>query len=357
MDVLWRSMSGQYSAIEKQREGETLKDVQSRIMRGFMLRGGLLMGITAVYYALMSDTDEYKEVTREVRDDNWLIPTPFDYTIKLPIPFEVGMLFKAIPERLIDEFLGRQVEKSPGRSLRRQFGTSADIPFVSGDVSIQAVKPLFEAVTNRNSWTNTEIVPYYKQKEMPAYQSRQSTNEIARLLGEFFNISPMKIEHVLQGYTGTLGGYLLSLMDVTARSVTGTPLMPPNVNSIPVIKRFFIDNDKGRGLQQSFYELREQVQGAVGTLNDLRDQGRMDELAAYREHNKGIFKVKGQVNSINRFMANWRRQRDRLIRRKDVSPLVKADMLRELELKRDKRLAIVPALRQKADVPALSLFN
>jgi len=31
--------------------------------------------------------------------------------------------------------------------------------------------------------------------------------------------------------------------------------------------------------------------------------------------------------------------------------------LRELELKRDKRLAIVPALRQKADVPALSLFN
>ena len=357
MDVLWRSMSGQYSAIEKQREGETLKDVQSRIMRGFMLRGGLLMGITAVYYALMSDTDEYKEVTREVRDDNWLIPTPFDYTIKLPIPFEVGMLFKAIPERLIDEFLGRQVEKTPGRSLRRQLGTSADIPFVSGDVSIQAVKPLFEAVTNRNSWTNTEIVPYYKQKEMPAYQSRQSTNEIARLLGEFFNISPMKIEHVLQGYTGTLGGYLLSLMDVTARSVTGTPLMPPNVNSIPVIKRFFIDNDKGRGLQQSFYELREQVQGAVGTLNDLRDQGRMDELAAYREHNKGIFKVKGQVNSINRFMANWRRQRDRLIRRKDVSPLVKADMLRELELKRDKRLAVVPALRQKADVPALSLFN
>jgi hypothetical protein len=357
LDVLWRSASGQYSAIEKQREGETLEDVQSRIIRGFWARGSILFAITAAYYAMVSDTDEYKEVKREVRDDNWLIPTPFDYTIKLPIPFEVGMLFKALPERLIDEYIGRQVEKNPFESIKRQIGTSANVPFLSGDIGIQAVKPLFEIIINRNSWTNTEIVPYYKQKEMPAYQARQSTNEIARVIGEFFNISPMKLEHLIQGYTGTLGGYLLDLMDVTARSVTGTPLMPPNINSIPVIKRFLIDNDKGGGLQQSFYELREEVQGATTTLNDLRKQGRMDELAAYREHHRGLFNVKGQVNAINRFMENWRRQRDRLLRRTDISPMVKADMLRELEARRDRRLAIVPALRQRADVPRVSLGN
>ena len=357
LDVLWRSASGQYSAIEKQREGETLKDVQRRIQRGFITRGGLLMLITAVYYAMVSDTDEYKEVKREVRDDNWLIPTLFGYTIKLPIPFEVGMIFKAIPERLIDEFLGRQIEKDPLKSIKRQVGTSADIPFLTGDISIQAVKPIFEAVNNRNSWTDTEIVPYYKQKKMPAYQARQSTNEVARLIGEAINVSPMKIEHVLQGYTGTLGGYLLDLMDVTARSITGTPLMPPNVNNVPLIKRFLIENDKGGGLQQSFYELREQVQGAVTTLNGLRDEKRMDELAAYKEHNKGLFQVKGQVNAINRFMQNWRKKRDRLLRRTDLSAMIKADMLKEMEIRRDKRLAIVPALRQKADVPSLSFGN
>ena len=357
LDVLWRSASGQYSAIAKQREGETLEDVQSRIIRGFWARGSIMFAITAAYYAMVSDTDEYKEVKREVRDDNWLIPTPFDYTIKLPIPFEVGMLFKALPERLIDEYIGRQVEKNPFESIKRQIGTSANVPFLSGDIGIQAVKPLFEVIINRNSWTNTEIVPYYKQKEEPAYQARQSTNEIARVIGEFFNISPMKLEHLIQGYTGTLGGYLLDLMDVTARSVTGTPLMPSNINSIPVIKRFLIDNDKGGGLQQSFYELREEVIGATTTLNDLRTQGRMDELAAYREHHRGLFNVKGQVNAINRFMENWRRQRDRLLRRTDISPMVKADMLRELEARRDRRLAIVPALRQRADVPRVSLGN
>ena len=357
LDVLWRSASGQYSAIEKLEEGETLKDVQSRIIRGFWTRGGMLFGITALYYMMVSDTDEYKEVKREVRDDNWLIPTPFDYTIKIPIPFEVGMLFKAIPERLIDETVGRQVEKNPMQSIKRQLGTSADLPFFGGDVSIQLVKPIFEAVTNKNSWTNTEIVPYYKSKEMPAYQAGQSTNEVARLLGEFLNISPMKIEHILQGYTGTLGGYLLDLMDVTARSITGTPLMPPNINSIPVINRLLLDNDKSGGLQQSFYELREEVQGATATLNDLKDQKRFDELATFREHHRGLFKVKGQVNAINRFMQNWRKQRDRLLRRTDLSAMVKADMLKELEARRDKRLAIVPALRDRADVPRISFGN
>ena len=357
LDVLWRSASGQYSAIEKQREGETLKDVQRRVTRGFLTRGGLLMLITAVYYAMVSDTDEYKEVKREVRDDNWLIPTPFDYTIKIPIPFEVGMLFKAIPERIIDETIGRQVEKDFGKSFWRQWGTSANVPFLGGDVSIQAVKPIFEAVTNRNSWTDTAIVPYYKQQEMPAYQARQSTNEVARIIGEALNISPMKIEHVVNGYSGTLGGYLLDLMDVTARRVTGTPLMPSNINSIPLIKRFLIDNDKGGGLQQSFYELREEVTGATATINSLRNQGRMDELAAYREHHTGLLNAKSQVNAINRFMGNWRKKRDRLLRRTDLSAMVKADMLRELEIRRDKRLSIVPALRQKADVPRVSLGN
>ena len=177
------------------------------------------------------------------------------------------MLFKAIPERLFDMAMGEDaVEKSPGASIYRQLGTSAEVPFIGGDIGIQALKPLFEAVINRNSFTDTEIVPYYKLKEQPAYQARQSTNEVARLLGEAMNISPMKIEHVLSGYSGTLGGYVLSLMDVAARSMTGTPIMPPNINDVPVFKRLFLDLDKSGGLQQQFYELREVVDGAVLTM-------------------------------------------------------------------------------------------
>ena len=170
------------------------------------------------------------------------------------------------------------------------------------------------------------------------------------------NISPMKIEHVLSGYTGTLGGYVLDIMDVFSRSVTGTPIMPPRLTDIPVLKRLLIDIDKAGGLQQSFYELRTEVNRATATLNDLKKQKRWDEVAAYKANTKGTFAVKGQVRAIEKYMKNWREKRDRLLRRTDVSPLVKSDMIRDMEIDRDKRLAIVPSLRQKADVNFFSFF-
>ena len=367
LDLIYRSFRGTYSAQDKLQEGETLDELKNRIFRRTALRGGTIMASTLIYYLLVSDTEEYKEAKRELRDDNWLIPTPFDYTIKVPIPFEIGMMFKAIPERFIDLVLGEKVlgvkesvEKDPFESIRRQLGTSANIPFLSGDISIQAIKPLFEAVTNRSAFTNTEIVPYYKLKREPGYQSSPQTNELARLIGEALNISPTKIEYVLNGYTGTLGGYMLDVVDSLTRTATGSPYIPNNIFSnptnfaqYPLIKRLVVDNKKMGGLQQQFYELRGEVDSAVQTLNSLRKQKRFDELGAYKSDVKGLLNVKGRVRAMERYLANWRNRRDRLMRRTDISVLVKAEMLQELEAERDKRLAFIPELRKKANVPIL----
>ena len=39
------------------------------------------------------------------------------------------------------------------------------------------------------------------------------------------------------------------------------------------------------------------------------------------------------------------------MRRTDISVMVKAEMLQDLEAERDKRLAFIPELRKKANVP------
>jgi len=334
-----------------------MQDVKARIFRTAMLRGLSLMGITALYYLLVSDTEDYKEAKREIRDDNWLIPTPWDYTVKIPIPFEVGMIFKALPERVIDMAWG-QVEKDPFKSIQRQVATSTKIPILGGDISIQAVKPLFEAITNRSAFTGTEIVPYYKLGQQPGYQANPQTNELARLLGEFLNISPIKIEYVLKGYTGTLGGYALSVADSVTRTATGTPYIPNNAfnnptnwSQLPVFKRLFVDTKKMGGLQQQFYELRGEVNKVTQTMNRLRKDKRFDELATYRANYQGVLNVKSQVRALERYLENWRRKRDAIMRRDDISVVVKSDLIRELELQRDQRLAFVPELRKKANVP------
>jgi len=364
LDLIYRSFRGTYSAQDKLQEGETVDELKNRIMRRTALRGGTIMASTLIYYLLVSDTEEYKEAKREIRDDNWLIPTPFDYTLKVPIPFEIGMMFKALPERFIDLTLGEKVlglkesvEKDPLESIRRQLGTSASLP---SPADFQAFKPLYEVLVNRNSFTGTEIVPYYKLRREPGLQASPQTNELFRVIGEAFNISPTKIEHVINGYTGTLGGYVLDIVDSLTRTATGSPYIPNNIFSnptnfaqYPLIKRLVVDNKKMGGLQQQFYELRGEVDRAVATINSFKQEKRFDELRAYKSDVKGLMNVKGRVRALERYLDNWRKKRDRLMRRTDISVMVKAEMIQDLEAERDKRLAFIPELRKKANVPIL----
>ena len=352
LDVLYRSFSGQYSATDRLESGETKDELKNRIIRRAFTRGGMLMGLTAIYYLLVSDTDEYKGLRREVRDDNWVIPLPADLpAVKIPIPFEIGMLFKALPERIIDETVGRQVEGDPLKSIGRQLGTATAIPFFQPAFGLQVFKPIAEVIANRNSFTNTEIVPYYQQTLEAELQTRPTTNEFVKRIAQVFGVSPIKAEFVLRGYGGTLGGYVLDVADAITRGVTGEPLIPPNINSVPVLKRLFVDLDRSGGLQQQFYELRNEVNTVVQSMNLLRKQKRFDEYSAYRQNMKGVLSIKQQVRAMEKYLDNYRRKRDRILSRTDISPLQKANMLETLEIERDKRLAFVPELRKQANIP------
>ena len=362
LDVLYRGLTGQYSSVEKLQEGETLQDVQSRILRRAALNAGLLVSLTALYYMMVSDSDEYKNLKREVRDDNWVMPIGDGHAVKIPIPFEVGMLFKAIPERVFDMTMGEDAftRKSVDEALTtttRQLQTSLNIPFFQPGGGLQLLKPIAEVYNNKNTFTNTEIVPYYQQKKEAGLQSRATTNELAKVMGEFFNISPSKIEHVMRGYTGTLGGYVLTAIDTITRGATGSPLLPSNfqLSKMPVFNRLLLDLDKSGGYQQQFYELRNEVDKAVQTINSLKKQQRFDELSAYRSNMQGVLNVKGQVRAIDRYLSNWRERRDRLMRNENISLTVKSDMLRDLELERDMRLAMIPELRKKANIPVITM--
>ena len=363
LDVLYRAASGKYSAVEKLQSGESLQDVQSRILRKAILNASLLSSITLIYYLMVHDTDEYKNLKREVRDDNWVIPTGYKYSIKIPIPFEVGMLFKAIPERIFDMTLGDDAftQKSVDEALTtttRQLKTSLNLPFIQPGGGLQILKPLAEAINNRNSYTGQDIVPYYQLSKEAGLQARPTTNQLAKTIGEAFNISPAKIEHVLRGYTGTLGGYVLALADTLTRTATGEPLLPNNVDlmkRLPVANRLFLDTEQAGGLQQQFYELRGEVDKAVATINSLKRDQRFDELSAYRSNMKGVIGVKGQIRALERYLDNWRKRRDRLMRNENISVIAKSDRLIEMKLERDRRLAFVPELRKRAEIPVINL--
>jgi len=310
-----------------------------------------------VYYLMFSDTDEYKNARREVRDDNWIIPIADDFAIKIPIPFEVGVIAKVFPERIMDALMGESTIADVASSMNRQLATSLAFPALpiggqfEPSMGIQAIAPLVDAIMNHDSYTKKDIVPFYMEEGLEkGYQSQYSTNEVARLVGEFFNISPIKVQYVMQGYGGSLGSYVMSAVDAVTRSVTDRDFIPPSADRMPVMRRF-VQSSRGGGLQQQFYELRGEVNQVVQTLNRLKKEGRTEEYIAYRESHADIMNSKKAVLAIDRYMKNWRTKRDKIMMSKTISPTVKAQLLKQLENERDRRLAVVPVIKERANIP------
>jgi hypothetical protein len=83
-------------------------------------------------------------------------------------------------------------------------------------------------------------VPKRLQKLRSEAQKDYNTSATAALIGEKIGTSPKRIEHLVNGYFGTLGVYVLSMADILTRRMTDAPELPEmRLDEMPLIKSFY----------------------------------------------------------------------------------------------------------------------
>ena len=338
LDVLYRGATGRYSAKRELPPG--LKTTH------FLARGGLLVALTALYYTMVSDDEEYKSQDDYIKDDNFIIPLKMfgieDMPpLKLPVPFEVGVLFKTIPERIMsyinDESTPRDVRETIQRAITNTLEVNPP----------QFILPLAEAAMNHNLYTGRSIVPVWMDSQQEAWeQYKYTTNELAVELGKSLNVSPMKIEHIMGGYGGTLGGYLLALTDSMMRG-EGRELPTKRLDQYPLMKRFFA-RPEGNYLQAEFYDLLDSVKKFSGTVNSLTEQGRLEELDGYLKTRSGLANIATEVNYLSRKVSSLRRQKNSILEM-DIDPDLKKELSEQIDSEINQTLQILPELKTIAD--------
>jgi len=345
LDVFYRSARGQYNANK-----EMSKRKQQQV---FATRALTLAGLTGLYWLLVSDDDQYKEADEHTRDNNWLIPTPWGVPVKIPIPFEVGLMFKTIPEKSLAVLSG----KATGREAMQSAITGVTGTLAINPLGAQIIKPLLEANFNHNFYTGNAIVSKYLDGNLQdAFIDRASTNELAKMVGEMFDVSPLKVEHVMRGYTGTIGTYVLGAVDEILRSpaLTGDkelemPSRP--VTEFPIMKRFFA-NSKNAGAKEDFYELNAEIRKIVGTLNSLKKEGRVDVYEKYLQGRKHLVGLKNNVSYIADRLSKIRKQRDEVMR-SNLDADRKREIIDQLEAVEREVLKATSILKQKAKLPVI----
>lgn len=287
MDVLYRAGFGRMASANAQAQH-----------KAFMIRAMTIAGLSLMYWAMARDTDEWKNASEETRDNYWIIGK-----VKIPIPFELGVLFKVIPERIAEYSFGNDTGDELMRSAVRNLVSTLKVVPVP-----QAALPLVEEAANYSFFTGEPIIGRGIEGIAPEYQSYASTSLMAQKLGKQLGISPVRIEHLLQGYTGSLGSYVGMAVDSIIRTEEDGVRPTMSLEQTPVLKRFFA-SDKSGGTIDAFFRLKKQVDEVVRTEHELLSRGNPDEYIKYMETNGKLLGMKELVSSIDKQMKQFRQMR------------------------------------------------
>jgi hypothetical protein len=349
IDVLYRAAAGKY--------GTDIEAVQSgaALMR-FRARAMTILGLAGMYWLLMHDDDDYKGQTQETRDMNLIIPSsilPGSVPLKMPKPFEVGFLLVTVPEAFLSWITGDTDARQAANTLKRGL-----IDTLHFNPIPQAGKPLLEGIVNHSFWTGRNIVPQHKLDLEGALQYTDATGEFSRVLGSALNYSPSKIEHMIRGYSGTLGSYGLFLVDQATYFISDLPDRPPlNLWEYPMLRRFTAEPGGGdRGSLQSFYELRQASDQALNSFRLLRREGRQKEARDFRREHEGIFKTRARVLGMDRVVSALNTRARAIALSRDISTGEKARQLKEIKEKINKQLSDLDEVRKKSDLPAAIIW-
>lgn len=314
MDVLYRAASGKDSS-------SSVGRTQARKM--FWSRAATVMMLSSLY-ALGKDEDDerYQEMDLRTRDSNWIIG---DY--KLPVPGELGALFKVIPERVV-EYMRRQGTPEEQTAWEATKTALAYIfeQYVGRTVPVpQAVKPLIEAWTNYSFFTGRELEGIYQKQQDPSMRRASNTSELAIAIANFARdtvgvdkVSPILVDNALNGYFGSTAGLLVAATD---------SLLNPTRVDRPLHKWALVSNymydPVGTRRMTEFYETREKVGRANATLNELAKTD-LDRAVKYAEENADALALESAVNSTLEQL-----ERTRAYRKYLNSPDAAAEMAKE----------------------------
>lgn len=269
LDVLWRAARGK-SLLEKE------MDVRATMLK----RGAMMTAGTLAYAAMMQDDDSYKNATPEQRALNWLIPMPgTEATLRVPIPFELGYAFKAIPEMLYNVALGDQKASEAAKAL-------GALAYQSIPVGMpQAIKPIIEVASNYSFFTGDQIETARMQRLEKGERYTANTTQVAKMLSAAVGhaVSPVQVEYLIRGYTGTMGVTMTQMPDVVLRPLSGEAERPTKlINEYPVLGSLFQPRD-GSGVVNAAFDRINEFQQAHTTLQAMIQEGRTADAQAFAQ--------------------------------------------------------------------------
>ena len=277
-------------------------------------RFGAVLGATAMFsiglLLAFKDDDDWKKREDWDRNTNWWFKIG-GKAYRIPKPFEIGAI-GTLAERGLEFFISKEMT---GKRLGKNV-SDIILDNLSMNPIPQFAKPLLDIYSNKDSFSNRPIESMGMEKLKSDYRFNSQTSMVARGLSTAGNsvsgavnkefLSPVQIDHVIRGYFGWLGTFVVGATDMILRPATGQVTKPASdmwkvasgnmISSLP--------SDQSRYVTQMYEQARE-LEQAYATWRQLQKDRKPEEARAFLEANREKLTRYKQVEGVKKNEAKF----------------------------------------------------
>jgi hypothetical protein len=288
-----------------------------------------ILGITIpsiLLYMANRDDPRYKELPRWQKDLFWIILTD-DHIYRIPKPFELGILFGSVPERILE-----YMDQKDPEMFKSLVQTTVD-GFTPGWLPT-SILPIIENLTNYSFFTGRTIVPRGQEDLPPEAQSGVYTSDVAQIVGEALSYSPSKIDNLIRGYTAGLGVYAVQGMDkiLEGTGVTNNPPKPAkSLEDTPILKAFMIRKPIGSGSESvnRVYELYGQTSKELNYIKKMAKEGETQKAKDYAVKHPEVINA-GILSSVVDSYSEMNKAINAIRKAPNITPEVKKQKIEQI---------------------------
>ncbi|WP_257621847.1 LPD38 domain-containing protein [Aeromonas hydrophila] len=255
-------------------------------------RAGMITAMSLGLLAINWDDERYEALPDWDKDTNWHFFVG-DQHWRIPKPFEIGVLFGTIPERMLRALGTKDTSAQFGKAVARAIWETFAL-----NPTPQIVKPVVEAVFNYDSFRGAPIDSPQDLAVKAESRYNEQTSLLMRELGELSGFSPKQLEHLLIGYTGTVGSYVMAVADGVIRASRPGESASWRADEVPLVKAVYRGTGPAKFTQhmEDFYRMLNEVNQLKRTVDQYRGEGEDDKADELLEEQGGILKARRNLS-------------------------------------------------------------
>lgn len=247
----------------------------------------------------LPEKDRYSSLPQWERDQYFVTPPIGGVRFKLARPYVIGPMVGAPVER----FLEATFENNP-----HAFDDLASSMFSDAVPSVlpASVRPVVENMTNHSFFTGHPLVSDSLRDFTPDEQYNDNTSEVAKRISAAIgshvgaglaNVSPIDIDNLVQGWTGTVGAVVLHSLDAPL----GKPAGDRTWMDMPFVRGFVTQNPRMSTQQVTdFYNDAEKWTALHKDVSREVKEGKEDQaLHDYQDVGQKAITVQHMEHALN----------------------------------------------------------